>query len=268
MMKRYSRVLSIAGSDPSGGAGIQADIKAISATGSYAATAITAVVNENTVGVYGIHEVPVDFVVGQIESVLTDIGADAVKIGMLYSAELVQAVAETLKKHDVKNIVVDPVMVATSGDALMKSDIADALKAYLFPIARLITPNIPEAETLLGRKISTMDEMKDAADELSVDGLSVLVKGGHLSTNEMADILCDAEDEAFLDFPYDKIVTPNKHGTGCTLSSAIASYMAQGKGLLGAVTAAKQYIDAAIMAGAEYEIGKGHGPVCHFWKTL
>jgi len=267
-MKRYSRVLSIAGSDPSGGAGIQADIKAISATGSYAATAITAVVNENTVGVYGIHEVPVDVVVGQIESVLTDIGADAIKIGMLYSAELVEAVADTLKKHEVKNVVVDPVMVATSGDALMKAGIADALKTKLFPLARIITPNIPEAETLLGRKISGIDDMKDASDELSVNGLSVLLKGGHMEGNKLVDILCDAEDEAFLDFPSDKVATNNTHGTGCTLSSAIASYMAQGKGLLSSVTAAKQYIDSAIRAGAEYEIGKGHGPVCHFWKWL
>lgn len=265
-MKKYDTVLTIAGSDPSGGAGIEADIKTISAHGCYASTVITAVVNENTQGVYGIHPIPVDMVVGQIESVLTDIGADAVKIGMLYSAELVSAVASVLRKHDVKNIVVDPVMVATSGDALMKAGIAEALKSELFPIARIITPNIPEAETLTGLKISNVDEMKDASDVLSVNGLSVLLKGGHLDADKLVDVLCDAEDEAFLEFPSDKIVTKNTHGTGCTLSSAIASNLAKGKRLLGAVTASKQYIDAAIKAGADYEIGKGHGPVCHFYN--
>ena len=264
----YKRVLTIAGSDPSGGAGIEADIKTISAHGCYATAAITSVVNENTVGVYGIHEVPVDMVVGQIRSVLDDVGTDAIKIGMIYSAELVNAVAETLRAYHIRNIVVDPVMVATSGDALMKDDLIDALKNSLFPLARVITPNIPEAIKLLGdnRSITTIDEMKDAADELAQNGLSVLIKGGHLEQNQITDVLCDCEQQAFCDFPSDKIATKNTHGTGCTLSSAIASNLALGKSLLGAVTASKVYIQEAIEAGAQYEIGNGHGPLHHFYR--
>lgn len=263
--------MTIAGSDPSGGAGIQADIKTISANRCYATSAITAIVNENTVGVYGVHPVPPEFVVGQIESILTDIGTDAVKIGMLHSAELIVAVAQTLSKFNAPNIVFDPVMVATSGDSLTSGDVVSAMTLQLFPLARIITPNIPEAETLLSRQIKTADDMKNACIDLAEMGTSVLLKGGHLAADQpIVDILCDAETHTMLEFPSPRINTNNTHGTGCTLSSAIASQLAHGKTLTAAVAAAKDYINNAIAIGAEYSIGHGHGPVCHFfnlWKS-
>lgn len=265
--KQYYRVLTIAGSDPSGGAGIQADIKAISAMGCYAASAITSVVNENTVGVYGVHDIPVDFVRGQVESVLDDIGVDAIKIGMLHSPELTHEIANLLREREIKNVVLDPVMVATSGGDLMLNEAIDVLKKELIPLARIITPNIPEAERLLGgRSITSVDEMKDAASELTDLGTSVLLKGGHLKGDVMIDVLCNLETMQRLELPSDRVKTENTHGTGCTLSSAIASGLAKGKALTPAVIAAKEYITGAIAAGADYEIGKGHGPVCHFWR--
>ena len=266
-MKQYSKVLTIAGSDPSGGAGIQADIKTISAMGCYAASAITSVVNENTVGVYGVHDIPADFVIGQIESVLDDIGVDAIKIGMLHSPELAHAVAELLKARQIKNVVLDPVMVATSGGDLMLSETLDVLRKELIPLARIITPNIPEAEKLLdGRPIASVDDMKEAASDLTDLGTSVLLKGGHLKGDIMIDVLCNVETMQRLELPSDRVKTNNTHGTGCTLSSAIASALALGKDLTPAVVSAKEYMTQAITAGAEYEIGKGHGPVCHFFK--
>ena len=271
MKRQYKRVMTIAGSDPSGGAGIQADIKTISANRCYATSAITAVVNENTIGVYGVHALPAEFVVGQIESILNDIGTDAVKIGMLHSAELIEAVALTLTKFNAPNIVFDPVMVATSGDSLVSGDVVDAMTKKLLPISRIITPNIPEAETLLSRKITTVDEMKDSCIALAEMGTSVLLKGGHLTDNQsLTDILCDAETHTMLEFPSPRIDTVNTHGTGCTLSSAIASQLAHGKSLTAAVATAKDYMNNAIAIGAEYSIGHGHGPVCHFfnlWKS-
>ena len=193
-MKKYKVALSIAGSDPSGGAGLQADLKTFSACGCYGATAVVAVVDENTVGVTGVHPIPVDFVTGQIRSVLDDIGADAVKIGMLHSSELVIAVKETLEKYDIRNIVLDPVMVATSGDPLLEADAVETLKTVLVPFARVITPNIPEAEILLGEKIVSQSELPECARRLSQDGqVSVLLKAGHLSDEELADIFYNAE---------------------------------------------------------------------------
>ena len=269
MSKKYNVVLSIAGSDPSGGAGIQADIKTISALGCYAATAITSVVNENTVGVYGVHDIPVDFVIGQVNSVLDDIGADAVKIGMLHSPELVAALAGAIRERGVKNVVLDPVMVATSGGNLMMDEAIDALKTELCPVATIITPNIPEAEKLLnGKRIESVDDMKEAAAELTDLGCSVLLKGGHLKGDVMIDVLCNNDTLQRLELPSDKVKTQNTHGTGCTLSSAIAAELAKGKKQTPAVVAAKEYISEAIKAGAEYAIGKGHGPVCHFFSLL
>lgn len=268
-MKSYNRVLTIAGSDPSGGAGIQADIKTISAMGCYASSAITSVVNENTVGVYGVHNIPVEFVIGQIESVLDDIGADAIKIGMLFSPELAHAVAEILKKREVKNVVLDPVMVATSGGDLMQNETIEVITKELFPLARIVTPNIPEASKLLkGRNIKTVDEMKEAASDLTDYGASVLLKGGHMEGDVLIDVLCNNETMQRLELPCDKVKTNNTHGTGCTLSSAIASALAKGKGLTSAVIEAKNYMQKAITIGAEYEIGKGHGPVCHFFTEI
>lgn len=267
-MKQYKRVLSIAGSDPSGGAGIQADIKTISALGCFATTAITAVVDENTVGVYGVYPIPTSFVQGQIKSVLNDIGTDAIKIGMLHSSELICAVAETLGQYQIDNIVLDPVMVATSGDELMQNDAVNVLKNILIPMSKIITPNIPEAETLLGHKIASKNDMKEAAFELSMGKVSVMLKSGHLDDDDtMTDIFYDVKTGCTSYLSGNRTETKNTHGTGCTLSSAIASYLALGCSPTDAVAAAKQYIDNAIAIGSQFDIGKGHGPVCHFWNS-
>ena len=265
--RKYFRVLSIAGSDPSGGAGIQTDIKTISALGCYAMTAITSVVDESTTSVSGVHDIPASFVVGQIKSVIDDIGVDAVKIGMLHSPDLAHAVAETLRERDIRNIVLDPVMVATSGDPLMASETIDVLKKELAPLARVITPNLPEASALLnGRTIDDIDSAKEAASDITDLGSSVLLKGGHGNGDVLIDILCNIETMERLELPQDRIQTQNTHGTGCTLSSAIAAALAKGKSLTSAVVSAKNYITGAITAGAQYQIGKGHGPVKHFWN--
>lgn len=265
-MKTYRRALTIAGSDPSGGAGIQADLKTFSACGCYGMSAITAVVDENTVGVTGVHPIPVDFVSGQIKSVIDDIGVDAVKIGMLHSSELILAVRDTLAGYGISNIVLDPVMVATSGDPLLQEDAVATLKAELVPYARVITPNIPEAELLLGRRLESQDELPDAARELSQNRrVSVMLKAGHLHDEELVDIFYNAETDEILRLSSLRLDTPNTHGTGCTLSSAFASYLAQGYSLDDAAVAAKDYIAHAIESGAAYEIGHGHGPVDHFW---
>ena len=272
-MKQYKRALTIAGSDPSGGAGLQADLKTFSALGVYGASAVVAVVDENTVGVYGVHPIPVNFVVGQIRSVIDDIGVDAVKIGMLHDSELICAVNDTLKCYpDVRNIVVDPVMVATSGDALLQPEAVATLRDVLIPNARVITPNLPEASLLLGEEIKHQDQFVDAAKALSRLGggkVSVMLKAGHLENDELIDIFYNAEDDEIVRLASPRVNTVNTHGTGCTLSSAIAAYLAKGYGLSEAATAAKRYIADAIVAGADYSIGKGHGPVHHFhpwWK--
>lgn len=263
--KTYKRVMTIAGSDPSGGAGVQADIKTISACGCFATSAIVAVVDENTVGVTGVFPIPADFVVGQIHSILDDIGTDAVKIGMLHSSELIHAVRNVLDEYPaVRDIVLDPVMVATSGDPLLQADAVATLRDVLIPRARVITPNIPEAELLLGRKISSQEELPLAARELASLGASVLLKAGHLTDDELTDIFCNAETGEILELRSRRVATPNTHGTGCTLSSAFASYLALGHSLDDAARLAKDYIASAIAAGASYTIGHGHGPVHHF----
>lgn len=264
-MQTYKRVLTIAGSDPSGGAGIQADLKTFAACGCYGASAIVAVVDENTVGVTGIHEVPVDFVTGQIHSVLDDVGADAVKIGMLHSSELILAVKHTLASYNITNVVLDPVMVATSGDKLLRDEAIDTLRRELIPFARIITPNIPEAEVLLGSKISSRKDLSGKIRQLSAGGrVSVLLKAGHLHDQNSADVLYNAETDEITELAFQRIDTVNTHGTGCTLSSAVAAYLAHGLSLNDAVRRAKDYMQAAIEAGARYSIGKGHGPVHHF----
>jgi len=262
-MKHYTTVLTIAGSDSGGGAGIQADIKTISALGCYATTAITAITVQNTVGVEAVHPVPVDFVKGQIEAVLSDIGADAVKIGMLQSAEIVQAVAETLRKYKVGNVVLDPVMVSTSGHRLIEEEAIDTLRRELIPLARVITPNIPEAEILLGgEEIRSQASLPEMAQRLSASyGVSVLLKAGHLSEDELTDILYDKETDKLLRLTSKRIRTRNTHGTGCTMSSALAASLAKGETLQQAASSAKTFISNAIIAGADYEIGHGHGPV-------
>lgn len=263
--KTYPRVLSIAGSDPSGGAGIQADIKSCSANSVFAATAITAVVDENTVGVTGVHPVPDSFVAGQIRSVLGDIGADAVKIGMLHSSTLIRTVRATLEEYpEVGNIVLDPVMVATSGDALLESDAVATLCSELIPYSTIITPNIPEAEILLGRKIDRSEDMAVPAAELAArfPGVGVYLKGGHREDGTIEDVFYHEGKLQRMTAP--RIDTVNTHGTGCTLSSAIASGLAKGLTAFEAAQAAHDYVNRAIAAGASYAIGHGHGPVHHF----
>ncbi len=265
--KSYFRVMTIAGSDPSGGAGVQADIKTISACGCYATSAIVALVDENTVGVYDVLPVPDKFVAAQIHSILDDVGTDAIKIGMLHSAELIRTVRETLDEYpDIRDIVLDPVMVATSGDPLLEEDAVETLRDILIPRSRIITPNIPEAEVLLKRKIKSQDELPEVAIELSKLGASVMLKAGHLSDEKLIDVFYNAETKETLYLESKRIDTVNTHGTGCTLSSAIASFLAKRNSLNDSVRLAKEYISNAIESGSQYKIGKGHGPVNHFYN--
>ena len=265
--KTYARVLTIAGSDSGGGAGIQADLKTFAAIGCYGMSAITALTAQNTQGVFGIHPVPPHFAGEQLDAVFSDIGTDAVKIGMLFSAELIQTVADRLVTHNAGNIVLDPVMVAQSGDKLLQDDAIEAIKKYLMPLADIITPNLPEAEVLLGKPLSDPGMLENAAKELSRFGSrSVLIKGGHGTTQSSTDILYHADEDRCLEMTSKRFSTVNNHGTGCTLSSAIAAYLAKGNSIEQAVKAAKAYISNAIRTGAEYKLGQGHGPVHHFFK--
>lgn len=270
-MKQYQRVLAIAGSDSGGGAGIQADIKTISALGCYAATAITAVTVQNTQGVSDVHPVPCPIIQAQAEAVISDIGVDAIKIGMLHSSEVVRTIAHVLRSHSVPAVVLDPVMVSTSGHRLIEESAVESLVKELMPLATVITPNIPEAEILLGHTITSQEELPAAARELAQRcGTSVLLKAGHLDSERLVDILFNIKDESLTELPSVRIDTPNTHGTGCTLSSALTASLAKGLSLTEAAFAAKRYINEAIIAGAEYTIGHGHGPVHHFhhlWNT-
>ncbi|MDY0390205.1 MAG: bifunctional hydroxymethylpyrimidine kinase/phosphomethylpyrimidine kinase [Desulfobulbus oligotrophicus] len=265
-MKTYHRVLTIAGSDSGGGAGIQADLKTFAANGCYGMSVITALTAQNTMGVTAIHAVPLDCVAAQIEAVLSDIGADAVKIGMLFSPDLIRTVAQGLKKFNPPAIVLDPVMVAQSGDTLLQSEAVDALKKELIPLVDLITPNIPEAAVLLDRDLPDNAAIAQAAVELATLGRGdVLIKGGHLENGDSDDCLYLGREQRTVIFPGKRIITRNNHGTGCTLSSAIAAFLAKGKDMEEAVRRAKIYITEAIRAGAGYTIGRGHGPVHHFF---
>ena len=261
----YTRVLTIAGSDSGGGAGIQADLKTYSALGCYGMSVVTALTAQNTTGVTGIHAVPPPFVAQQIAAVMDDIGVDAVKIGMLYSAELIESVAKSLTSYGVDTIVLDPVMVAQSGDKLLQDEAIEALKGVLIPMATVITPNLPEAEVLLGQNIDSLESIQKAAKSLAELGSkSVLIKGGHMETSESSDVLYIEADKQFAVLPDQRVQTPNIHGTGCTLSSAIAAHLAKGFDIEQAVRKAKDYIAKAIRAGAAYRIGNGSGPVHHF----
>lgn len=267
-MKSYNKVLTIAGSDSGGGAGVQADIKAISACGCYASSAITAITVQNTIGVKSVHPVPVPFIEQQIEAVLEDIGADAVKIGMLHSAETVMAVAQMLRRFEAPNVVLDTVMVSTSGHRLIEESAIEVLKSQLIPLARVITPNIPEAEILLGGEcLQRQSALPEAAKTLAERfGVSVLLKAGHLTEDRLVDIFYDVERDVMLELPSVRVETCNTHGTGCTLSSAFAAMLAKGMELQEAAKCAKQYINQAIISGADYAIGHGHGPVNHFFN--
>jgi hydroxymethylpyrimidine/phosphomethylpyrimidine kinase len=265
--KHYCKVLTIAGSDSGGGAGIQADLKTFSAIGCYGMSVITALTAQNTRGVTGIHAVPPSFALQQIDAVLSDIGADAVKIGMLYSAELIEVVAGALKKHGARKIVLDPVMVAQSGDKLLQDDAIEAIKTHLMPLADVVTPNIPEASVLCGQRLNTWSDIEDAAKILAQHGSrSILIKGGHGNKNKSTDLLFLTRENRFVRLTADRIETDNNHGTGCTLSSAIAGYMAKGKDIEEAVQKAKTFMNQAIAAGAAYKLGHGHGPVHHFFE--
>jgi hydroxymethylpyrimidine/phosphomethylpyrimidine kinase len=266
-LRQYCKVLTIAGSDSGGGAGIQADLKTFSAIGCYGMSVITALTAQNTQGVKGIHAVPPGFAVEQIEAVLSDIGADAIKIGMLYSAELIEAVAQELKKHGARKIVLDPVMVAQSGDKLLQDDAIEAIKMHLMPLADVVTPNIPEASVLCGTQLTQWSDIESAAETLSKYGSrSILIKGGHGDESKSTDLLFLSREGRFVSLEADRIKTNNNHGTGCTLSSAIASYMAKGNDIEKSVQMAKEFMNHAIAAGAHYKIGHGHGPVHHFFQ--
>jgi hydroxymethylpyrimidine/phosphomethylpyrimidine kinase len=269
-MKNYYRVLTIATSDSGGGAGVQADLKTFSALGCYGMSVFAALTAQNTTAVTGIFPIPPAFIAGQIDAVMTDIGADAVKIGMVYSAEIIAVVAERLVRHGAPNIVVDPVMVSKSGASLLRDEAVEALKTKLLPLAAVVTPNLPEASVLLGRPVERAEDMAEACRDLaSLGPRAVLLKGGHLAGEKSPDLLYAEEGKIRLTLEGERIATSNTHGTGCTLSSAIAAGLARGLGVEAAVRAAKDYISAAIRAGAEYRLGKGYGPVHHFhafWK--
>ena len=252
--------LTIAGSDSGGGAGIQADLKTFSALGVYGMSVLTSITAQNTLGVQGIHDLPPDFVGLQIDSVMQDIGADAVKIGMLSNAQIIKIVNKKIKEYQVKNLVIDPVMVAKGGDRLLREDAIEALKEDLIPLAMVVTPNLSEAEVLTGLKIKNIDDMKEAARKIYKLGpKNVLIKGGHLLSNQAVDLLYNGE--SFKEFSSERINTKNTHGTGCTLSSAIAAGLAQEREVEEAVEIAKRYITLAIKNSLA--IGHGHGPLNH-----
>ncbi len=255
-------VMTIAGSDSGGGAGIQADLKTFAAMGAYGASVVTAITAQNTVGVTGVHEIPVEMVASQIEAVLSDIGADAVKTGMLSSSDIIETVAGELAHFRVERLVVDPVMVAKSGDRLLREEAVDALRRSLLPLATVVTPNIPEAETLTEMKIESGEDARRAAEKIvNMGAKSVVVKGGHL-TGPPVDLLYDGQE--FQEFSAARIDTGNTHGTGCTFASAIAAGLAKGMDVADAVMAAKEYVTEAIRRS--FNVGRGHGPLNHFYR--
>ena len=258
------RALTIAGSDSGGGAGIQADLKTFAAHGVYGTSAITAVTAQNTRGVMGVHVVPAEFVTQQIEAVADDIGCDAVKTGMLATSAIVEAVAAAVEALDLPNLVVDPVMIAKGGDHLLDPDAVHAIRSALLRLARVVTPNVPEAEVLSGVTITTVDDMRRAAHLILKHGpKAVIVKGGHLSGNESIDVLVDAKSEQVLKAP--RLDVRHTHGTGCTFAAAIAARLARDESLDAATRGAKEYVTGAMRHGID--VGAGHQPLGHFWQT-
>lgn len=252
--------LTIAGSDSGGGAGIQADLKTFSALGVYGMSVLTSITAQNTIGVQGVHDLPPDFVGLQIDSVMQDIGADAVKTGMLSNAQIIKIVSKKIREYQVRNLVIDPVMIAKGGDRLLREDAVKELKEDLIPLAMVITPNFSEAEVLSGLRIQNIEDMKEAAREIyKLGAKNVLVKGGHLLSKEAIDLLYNGK--TFSEFKAERIDTKNTHGTGCTLSSAIAAELAKGKKIEEAVDIAKKYITLAIKHSLD--LGHGHGPLNH-----
>ena len=261
-MTYIPKAMTIAGSDSGGGAGIQADLKTFAALGVYGTSTLTAITAQNTLGVMGVHEVPIEMISAQIDAVLGDIGADAVKTGMLASSAIIECVAEAMTRHQVQRLVVDPVMVAKSGDSLLREDAVETLKTKLIPLAALVTPNIPEAETLTGLEITTPDDVRQAARcIIEMGARGVVVKGGHLE-GPATDLFYDGSQ--FQEFTSPRINTANTHGTGCTFASAVAAGLAQELDMIDAVAQAKEYVTAAIRHS--FPLGQGHGPLNHFYK--
>ncbi|HEX6163034.1 MAG TPA: bifunctional hydroxymethylpyrimidine kinase/phosphomethylpyrimidine kinase [Vicinamibacterales bacterium] len=257
--------LTIAGSDSGGGAGIQADLKTFAAHGVYGTSAITALTAQNTVGVQGVHVIPDDFVAKQIEAVVSDLGCDAVKTGMLANSTIVEAVAAAVESLELPNLVVDPVMVAKSGDHLLDEEAVHAVRWTLLRLARVVTPNIPEAEVLAKMSIATVADMKEAARRIAMlKPAAVVIKGGHLAGPEVIDILL--ENGEYHEWIGPRIEGPNTHGTGCTFAAAIAAHLAKGATVVEAVPAAKAYVEGAMRNGIP--LGKGHRPLNHFWRAI
>jgi hydroxymethylpyrimidine kinase/phosphomethylpyrimidine kinase len=261
-----AKVLIIAGSDSGGGAGIQGDIKSASACGAYAATAITSITVQNTLGVSNVFDLPIEIVQQQIEAVLSDIGADVIKTGMLSTAEIIIAIVETLKNYPQIKLVVDPVMVAKGGAKLLQNSALEALKTKLLPTAYLVTPNIPEAEILSGLKISNEVEMIETAKIIlqQTGAKNIILKGGHLENENLVDILLEGSTGKITKIASKKISTKNTHGTGCSFASSISAFLAQDLSLECAFKNAHEYIYNAIKNAPD--IGHGHGPIEHFWK--
>jgi len=255
--------LTIAGSDSGGGAGIQADLKTFAAHGIYGTSAITALTAQNTVGVQGVHVIPDDFVTAQIEAVVSDLGCDAVKTGMLANSTIVEAVAAAIESLELPNLVVDPVMVAKSGDHLLDEEAVHAVRWTLIRLARVVTPNLPEAEVLAKMSITSLADMREAARRIAMlKPSAVVIKGGHLAGPEVVDLLL--ENGEFHEWIGPRIEGLNTHGTGCTFASAIAAHLARGAALKDAVPAAKAYVEGAMRHGIA--LGKGHRPLNHFWR--
>lgn len=256
-------VLTIAGSDSSGGAGIQADLKTYSALGVYGMSVITALTAQNTTAVTAVHEAPPDFVAAQIDAVVSDIPPDATKTGMLSSAPIIEVVATKVREHRLRNLVVDPVMVAKSGARLLRDDAVQALREKLLPLADVVTPNLPEAQVLADRSLATEDEIRDAARAIHEMGAkNVVMKGGHRDGDVVVDLLFDGAE--FYEYRAPRVQTTSTHGTGCTFASAIAAFLARGETVPEAVCHAKEYLTEALRRA--YPVGRGRGPVHHFWR--
>ena len=259
---KIPKAMTIAGSDSGGGAGVQADLKTFAALGVYGASTLTAITAQNTVAVTSVHEIPTDVITAQIDAVLTDIGADAVKTGMLSSSDIIECVCEALEVHGVQRLVVDPVMIAKSGDALLREDAIGSLRTRLLPLAMVVTPNIPEAEALTETTIVSDADVRRAAEAIvGMGARSVVVKGGHRE-GPATDLFYDGKE--FKEFTAPRIDTVNTHGTGCTFASAIAAGLARGMVLTDAVALAKDYVTEGIRHS--FSIGQGHGPLNHFYK--
>ena len=257
--------LTIAGSDSGGGAGVQADLKTFAAHGVFGTSAITAITAQNTLGVVCWQALPADLVTAQIEAVVGDLGADAVKIGMLANAAIVEAAAAAIRALELPHVVVDPVMVAKGGDRLMDDEAVGAIRSELLPLAHVVTPNVPEATVLSGMPIGSVAEMRLAAERiLKMGPRVVLIKGGHLDTRDSIDVACTAAGSFTIERP--RIETRHTHGTGCTLASAIAANLARGLPDRDAIEAAREYLDGAIRHAPG--LGKGHGPLNHFWRAV